>query len=158
MMFMPTPYVQPSFASDATSPPVTRITTFSPKRKVTANRMPLYRRSREHATPSTTVYTSCIFPAYCNCQCASRRERKTPQSLPYGNLRIGCNITTCHQNNNFSPKRKVTANRMPLYRRSREHATPSTTVIPHVSSQPTATVMCLKKGKEDPPKLTIWKP
>ncbi|KAL4384523.1 hypothetical protein GQ457_15G014910 [Hibiscus cannabinus] len=55
IMFMPTPYVQPSFASDATSPPVTRITTFSPKRKVTANRMPLYRRSREHATPSTTV-------------------------------------------------------------------------------------------------------
>ncbi|KAL4335518.1 hypothetical protein GQ457_07G007250 [Hibiscus cannabinus] len=85
MVFMPTPYVQPSLASDATSPPVTRITTFSPKRKVTANRMPLYRRSREHATPST------IF-------------------------------------------------------------------IPPVSSQPTATVNVPQEGKGRPPKLTIWKP
>ncbi|KAL4335024.1 hypothetical protein GQ457_07G004420 [Hibiscus cannabinus] len=55
MVFMPTPSVQPYLAFDSTSPPVTRITTFSPKRKVTANRMPLYRRSKEHATPSTTV-------------------------------------------------------------------------------------------------------
>ncbi|KAL4283290.1 hypothetical protein GQ457_16G008550 [Hibiscus cannabinus] len=85
MVFMPTPSVQPSLAFDSTSPPVTRITTFSPKRKVTANRMPLYRRSREHATPSTTV-------------------------------------------------------------------------IPHVSSQPTATVNVPQEGKGRPSKLTIWKP
>ncbi|KAL4353908.1 hypothetical protein GQ457_06G029520 [Hibiscus cannabinus] len=85
MVFMPTPSVQPSLASDATSPPVTRITTFSPKRKVTANKMPLYRRSREHATPSTTV-------------------------------------------------------------------------IPPVSSQPTVTVNVPQEGKGRPPKLTIWKP
>ncbi|KAK8694385.1 hypothetical protein V6N13_071939 [Hibiscus sabdariffa] len=85
MVFMPTPSVQPSLAFDSTSPPVTRITTFSPKRKVAANRMPLYRRSREHATPSTTI-------------------------------------------------------------------------IPHVSSQPTATVNVPQEGKGRPPKLTIWKP
>ncbi|KAL4324171.1 hypothetical protein GQ457_11G022940 [Hibiscus cannabinus] len=85
MVFMPTPSVQPSLAFDSTSPPVTRITTFSPKRKVTANRMPLYRKSREHATPSTTV-------------------------------------------------------------------------IPPISSQPTATVNVPQEGKGRPPKLTIWKP
>ncbi|KAK8579728.1 hypothetical protein V6N12_070038 [Hibiscus sabdariffa] len=55
MVFMPTPSIQPSLAFDSASPPVTRITTFSPKTKVTANRIPLYRRSREHVTSSTTV-------------------------------------------------------------------------------------------------------
>ncbi|KAK8633795.1 hypothetical protein V6N13_014631 [Hibiscus sabdariffa] len=58
MVFMPTPSDQPSFAFDSTSPPiqppVTKKTVFSPKRKVTANRMPVYRKSREHVTPSTT--------------------------------------------------------------------------------------------------------
>ncbi|KAK8648970.1 hypothetical protein V6N13_129711 [Hibiscus sabdariffa] len=85
MVFMPTPFVQPSLAFDSTSPPVTRITTLSPKRKVASNMIPLYRRSREHATPSTTV-------------------------------------------------------------------------IPPISSQPTATVNVPQEGKERPPKLTIWKP
>ncbi|KAK8613129.1 hypothetical protein V6N13_100902 [Hibiscus sabdariffa] len=58
MVFMPTPSVQPSFAFDSTSPPaqplVTKKTVFSPKRKVTANQIPMYRKSREHVTPSKT--------------------------------------------------------------------------------------------------------
>ncbi|KAK8554973.1 hypothetical protein V6N13_103707 [Hibiscus sabdariffa] len=58
MVFMPTPSVQQSFAFDSTSPPaqllVIKKTVFSPKRKVTANRVPMYRKSREHVTPSTT--------------------------------------------------------------------------------------------------------
>ncbi|KAK8701891.1 hypothetical protein V6N13_020269 [Hibiscus sabdariffa] len=58
MVFMPTPSVQPSFPFNSTSPPaqplVTKKTVFSPKRKVTANRIPVYRKSREHVTSSTT--------------------------------------------------------------------------------------------------------
>ncbi|KAK8572702.1 hypothetical protein V6N12_028749 [Hibiscus sabdariffa] len=60
MVFMPTPSVQPSFAFDSTSPPVTRKTVFSLKRKVTANRILVYRRSREHVTPSTTNMLSSL--------------------------------------------------------------------------------------------------
>ncbi|KAK9041614.1 hypothetical protein V6N11_016706 [Hibiscus sabdariffa] len=55
----------------------------------------------------------------------------------------------------FSPKRKVTANRKPMYRKSREHVTPSTTDMSHVSSQPAATVSVPKEAI--PSKLTIWK-
>ncbi|KAL4282895.1 hypothetical protein GQ457_16G000570 [Hibiscus cannabinus] len=55
----------------------------------------------------------------------------------------------------FSPKRKVTANRIPMYRKSREHVTPSTTDMSHVSSQPAATVSVPKEAI--PSKLTIWK-
>ncbi|KAL4351611.1 hypothetical protein GQ457_06G022900 [Hibiscus cannabinus] len=55
----------------------------------------------------------------------------------------------------FSPKRKFTANRKPMYRKSREHVTPSTTDMSHVSSQPAATVSVPKEAI--PSKLTIWK-